>query len=41
MSGEAEIARLALRLAAVLLLSAVLALALLTGARVPLLGWEM
>lgn len=29
------------RLAAVLLLSAVMALALLTGVRVPLLGWEM
>ncbi|MFF5984735.1 hypothetical protein ACFY78_38420 [Streptomyces olindensis] len=71
MSGEAEIARLALflalsvavtwalrllpwrplrtavdalavvRLTAVLLLSAVLALAVLTGVRVPLLGWEM
>jgi hypothetical protein len=71
MSGDAEIARLALllavsvavtwslrllpwpplrtavdalavvRLAAVLLLSAVMALALLTGVRVPLLGWEM
>ncbi|WP_329328687.1 hypothetical protein [Streptomyces luteogriseus] len=71
MSGDAEIARLALllaasaavtwslrllpwpplrtavdalavvRLAAVVLLSAVMALALLTGVRVPLLGWEM
>ncbi|MFF6951959.1 hypothetical protein ACFZAD_25295 [Streptomyces iakyrus] len=71
MSGDAEIARLALllavsvavtwslrllpwpplrtavdalavvRLAAVLLLSAVMVLALLTGVRVPLLGWEM
>lgn len=71
MSGDAEIARLALllavsvavtwslrllpwpplrtavdalavvRLAAVLLLSTVMALALLTGVRVPLLGWEM
>ncbi|MFF8671886.1 hypothetical protein [Streptomyces sp. NPDC015242] len=70
-SGEAEIARLALllaasvavtwslrllpwpplrtavdacavvRLGAVLVLSAVLAVALLTGVRVPLLGWEM
>ncbi|MGW6643860.1 hypothetical protein [Streptomyces iakyrus] len=29
------------RLAAVLLLSAVMALALITGVRVPLLGWEM
>ncbi|MFF5841824.1 hypothetical protein ACIP25_08990 [Streptomyces massasporeus] len=29
------------RLAAVLVLSAVMALALLTGVRVPLLGWEM
>ncbi|MFD5479051.1 hypothetical protein [Streptomyces hawaiiensis] len=31
----------AVRLAAVLLLSAVMALALITGVRVPLLGWEM